>query len=305
MTHQASLLRIPEPTMKRTLIRVSGLPLLLALGLLGLSACGRNSQPGNAPVQSHAVSSSIASVDIAAPSAAATAPVTNAQVAATAEQVTETDSGEPADAPTIAQPLALRIAEVKPEPASQWKEGVNYQRLVPTQPTTAAPGQVEVTEVFWYECPHCYALEPVIEGWLKNGKPNYVSFVRVPVMWGPVHHTQARMFYTAELLGKLDELHPLIFAEIHQRHNELRTAESISAFFTSHGVAAADFQKSFSSFAVESSLKRAESLNLRYKIESVPTFIINGKYVTDVGKAGGQTQLLSLINELASRERGT
>jgi thiol:disulfide interchange protein DsbA len=145
----------------------------------------------------------------------------------------------------------------------------------------------------------------MLENWRKNTKPAYVSFVRVPVMWAAVHHTHARLFYTAELLGKLDDLHSQIFAEIHQRHNPLTSVESIEAFFTSHGVSQADFQKSFSSFAVESSLKRAESLGLRYKVDSVPMFVINGKYVTDVGRAGGQQQLLSLINELASRERGT
>lgn len=296
--------------MKRTFVRALRLQLLLALGLSGslliLSGCSRDSQPDSPPAQSQAAASSTASIDGPAPSTAAAAPAaTTAEVAASAEQVTETDSGEPADTPTAAQPLALRIAEVKPEPASKWQEGVHYQRLVPTQPTSAAPGQVEVTEVFWYGCSHCYALEPVVENWLKNGKPNYVSFVRVPVMWGPVHRTHARVFYTAEALGKLDELHAQIFAEINQRHNPLTTPESIAAFFSSHGVSQADFQKSFTSFAVESSLKRAESLGLRYKVESVPTFIINGKYVTDVGKAGGQPQLLNLINELASRERGT
>jgi thiol:disulfide interchange protein DsbA len=175
---------------------------------------------------------------------------------------------------------------------------------VPTQPTTATPGQIEVTEVFWYGCPHCFALDPALENWRKTGKPTFVSFVRVPVMWGPIHHTHARLFYTAELLGKLDELHSQIFSEIHQRGNPLNTVTSIQSFFTSHGVSEADFQKAFSSFAVEASLKRAETLGLRYKVDSVPTFIINGKYVTDVGKAGGPQQLLLLINELATRERG-
>jgi thiol:disulfide interchange protein DsbA len=289
--------------------RALGLPLLLAL-TFSLGACGRSSQPGNSAVQSSASSHATAAGNSAAATApAVTAPSTAspdaviADAVATAEQVTETEGAAVDNA--VAQPMALRIAEMKPEPASQWKEGVNYLRLVPTQPTNAAPGQVEVTEVFWYGCPHCFALDSSLEAWRKNGKPSYVSFVRVPVMWGPVHHTHARIFYTAELLGKLDELHTPIFEEIHQRHNPLATPESIASFFTSHGVSQADFQKSFSSFAVESSLKRAEALGLRYKIDSVPTFVINGKYVTDVGKAGGPQQLLSLINELASRERGT
>ena len=296
-----------------SLTRALGLPLLLAL-TLSLGACSRSSQPSNSSAAQSSTSSRAPSTEntsvatapaaTATTSSAALSTATVADAVASAEQVTETEGAATADN-AAAQPMALRIAEMKPEPASQWKEGVNYLRLVPTQPTNAAPGQVEVTEVFWYGCPHCFALDSSLEAWRKNGKPSYVSFVRVPVMWGPIHHTHARIFYTAELLGKLDELHTPIFEEIHQRHNPLATPESIAAFFTSHGVSQADFQKSFSSFAVESSLKRAEALGLRYKIDSVPTFVINGKYVTDVGKAGGPQQLISLINELASRERGT
>lgn len=290
--------------MKRMSIVALGLQLLLAI-----SGCSHDSQPTNSAVSNKPATTVAAesnSEAAATPAPATTAATALADVETVGEQVTETDGAESVDnGATSSQPLALRITEVKPEPASQWKEGVHYMRLVPTQPTTAAPGQVEVTEVFWYGCPHCYALDPVLEAWRKNGKPAYVSFVRVPVMWGPVHHTHARIFYTAEMLGKLDELHSLIFQEIHQRNNPLTSVASIEAFFTSHGVTQVDFQKAFSSFSVEASLKRAEELGLRYKVDSVPLIVVNGKYVTDVGKAGGQQQLLALIKDLASRERGT
>ena len=222
-----------------------------------------------------------------------------------AEEVTETADDEAVNDGTPSQALPLRIVEMKPEPTSQWREGTHYDRLLPAQPTSALPGQIEVTEVFWYGCPHCYVLDPYLENWRKSNKPSYVSFVRVPVMWGPVHHTHARLFYTAEMLGKLDELHPLIFQEIHKNHDPLTDLDRIEEFFTSHGVGQADFQKAFSSFAVESSLKRAETLCLRYKVDSVPLIVVNGKYVTDVGKAGGPQQLIALIDELAGREHGT
>lgn len=282
---------------------------LLALGfalLLSLSGCGRNDVPGNRASTGTVASAPVTETAQTAPPEAApeTAPTTDEQILG--EQITETGSTESVDtAATSGQPMALRIAELQPEPASKWKEGVNYTRLVPTQPTNAAPGQVEVTEVFWYGCPHCYALDPFLETWRKNSKPSFVSFVRLPVMWGAVHHTHARLFYTAELLGKLEELHTAIFQEINKNANSLTSADRIEAFFTSHGVSQADFQKAFSSFAVESSLKRAEALGLRYKVESVPLIVINGKYVTDVGRAGGQQQLIALINDLAGRERGT
>jgi len=80
---------------------------------------------------------------------------------------------------------------------------VNYVPLLPAQPTSVAPGKVEVMEVFWLACPHCYALEPFIKNWLKT-KPAYVEFVRVPVMWGPVHRAHARLYYTLDALGRQD-----------------------------------------------------------------------------------------------------
>ncbi|MGE0115626.1 MAG: thiol:disulfide interchange protein DsbA/DsbL [Steroidobacteraceae bacterium] len=287
--------------MKRISVAALGLTLLMAV-----TGCGNNAPDGGVTGKNDSATTS-APVSVAETAATASnqAPAV-AEEPVAGEQVTETGgSAESMDTDsTTAQPLALRITEMQAEPASQWKEGVHYSRLLPAQPTGAIPGQVEVTEVFWYGCPHCYALDSYLENWRKNGKAAYISFVRVPVMWGAIHHMHARLYYTAELLGKLEELHTPIFEEIHRNHNPLASAASIESFFTSHGVSQADFQKAFSSFAVEASLKHADMLGLRYKVESVPLIVINGKYVTDVGRAGGQQQLLALINELASREHG-
>ena len=65
----------------------------------------------------------------------------------------------------------------------------------------------------------------------------------------------------------------------------------------------AEFQKAFSSFAVESKVLHAEDLNRRYKITGTPTIVVNGKYVTDVKMAGGEDELFQVVNELAAREK--
>jgi len=181
-------------------------------------------------------------------------------------------------------------------------EGVNYKLLKPAVPTNVAPGKVEVVEVFWYACGHCYALEPKIEAWERKGKPANVQVVRMPAVWNELLKTHARLFYTIEVLGR-PELNAEAFREINVRGNRLDTPEKIEAFFTSRGVSKADFQKTFSGFAVESKLARAADLNKRYRISSTPTVIINGKYVTDVGMAGGEDKLFELINTLAAREK--
>jgi thiol:disulfide interchange protein DsbA len=204
----------------------------------------------------------------------------------------------------IARPLVagLMVLAAQSALAVDLVEGVTYKTLKPTVPTNVAPGKVEVVEVFWYACGHCYLLEPKLEAWEKKGKPANVELIRMPAVWNEVLKTHARLFYTIEILGRR-ELNSEAFREINVRGNRLDTPDKIEAFFTSRGVSKADFQKAFSGFAVESKLARATDLNKRYRITSTPTIVVNGKYVTDAGMAGGEDKLFQVINALAAREK--
>jgi protein dithiol oxidoreductase (disulfide-forming) len=277
--------------------------------LLTLAACGKEPATPTAAQQQPAPT---VTADPAAnePAAAADAPAASAEqeqvAAAPVEAISET-ADEVVDENAAAVRPSLRLggqASTAAPTSAKFKEGTNYQKLVPAQPTGVGPGKVEVTEVFWYGCAHCYALEPALESWRGKGKPANAEFVRVPAMWNDMLRMHARIFYTAELLGKLDEVHGPIFREIHTKGNQLNTIEKITAFFREHGVTTDEFQKAFSSFAVESKMQRADFLNRRYRIESVPTIVVNGKYKTDVGMAGGEPQLFQLIGELTASESG-
>jgi thiol:disulfide interchange protein DsbA len=192
-------------------------------------------------------------------------------------------------------------------PGGKWKVGTNYLPVVPAQPTTVEPGQVEVLEVLWLGCPHCAALEPYVDAW-RQKKASYVKFVQEHVMWGPMHRAHARLFYTLEALNH-DDLVSKAFDEIHKRGNPLVAADDAQtlqmqlAFAKANGISEADFKREFNGFAVSTHLQRAEEIMRRYKIDSVPHFIINGKYETDVEMAGGPEQLLALINDLAAAEK--
>jgi len=194
--------------------------------------------------------------------------------------------------------------------ATSWQEGVNYTRIVPAQPTAVPAGQVEVLEFFWYACPHCNAIDSLVESWKKT-KPAYVSFSRVHVMWNVGHRSLARLYYTLDSMGKLDQLHGEVFKEIHVNGNPLVAADPNNAseseriqtaFVTKHGISESDFKKAYHSFAVDTALQRADELVQRYRIDGVPTFVVNGKYVADVRSADGQERLLSLVGDLAAQE---
>lgn len=275
--------------------------------LTGVAACG-NKQP--APANETPPATAQQPAPSTAPSETAVAneePAANEPAAAQpAEAVSETDDAPAADSAAATVQPSLRMAGPSnaPPTSSQFKEGTNYSKVVPAQPTSTGPDKVEVLEIFWYGCPHCFALDPAIESWRAKGRPGYVEFLRVPAMWNETTRMHARLFYTVELLGKLEELHTPIFREINVKGDPLNTVEKISAFLREHGVSNDEFQKAFSSFAVENKLQRADFLNRRYRIESVPTVIVNGKYKTDLGMAGGEQQLFSLIGELAAHEHG-
>jgi thiol:disulfide interchange protein DsbA len=293
--------------MSRTL-RASFLAVLIA----ALGACGSD-EPTPQATQEIPATPKVATATTPSKSSNDTSavPATGDETTATPEQISETGDGVESvgEAPTSqsSTPVLKLAAAATPEPKgapSAFKEGVHYQLLVPTQPSNAPPGQIEVVEVFWYGCSHCFALDPKLETWRQKDKPSYVAFHRVPATWNDATQFHGRLFYAAEMLGKLDELHTPLFREIHLNGNPLNTMDKGKAFFTAHGVAKADFDKVFTSFGLESKLQNAVMLNKRYRVQSVPFFVVNGKYTADVSSAGGEEQLLKLLSELAAREHG-
>jgi thiol:disulfide interchange protein DsbA len=171
-----------------------------------------------------------------------------------------------------------------------------------SQRTSSAPDKIEVAEVFWYGCPHCYDFDPVLQEWKQSLGPD-VSFVRIPVIWNPTNEVHARIMYTAEALGKLDEAHTDIFKSLHQEGNTLTTEAEMVEFFGRYGVSEAEFLEAYSSFGVSSAVKRAENLTRSYGIRSVPVMVINGKYATDGSEVRSFGDMIGVTNELVERER--
>jgi thiol:disulfide interchange protein DsbA len=282
--------------------------LLSGLLLTALTACGqKEDSPRTAAGQTPTENVEAPAIATAPEEAESTPQETPATAATESETISETDD-EPApqQSGTNATQPSVRLAGAAPKgppTSARFREGTHYQKVVPAQPTNVAPGKVEVAEVFWYGCGHCYALDPALESWRKKA-PSYVEFVRIPAMWNDTLRMHARLFYTVETLGKLDTLHSLIFREIHVNGNGLNTADKMAAFLAQHGVSREDFQKTFSSFPVETKMQRADQLNRRYRVNSVPLLIVNGKYTTDVSSAGSEADLFTLLNELAAHENG-
>ncbi len=178
-----------------------------------------------------------------------------------------------------------------------------YETIEPAQPTQT-PDKVEVVELFWYGCPHCYDFEPYLERWLAR-KPSHVVFTRVPAVFpnNRLWLLHAQAFYTAQALGVLDRIHGPLFEAYQNAKRPLDTQEQLAAFFAERGVPAADFDRAWSSFGVQSKTRQAVALTQRYGIDGVPAVVVNGKYRTSGSLTGTFENVLKVVDALVEQEQ--
>jgi thiol:disulfide interchange protein DsbA len=158
------------------------------------------------------------------------------------------------------------------------QNGVDYRTLEKPQQTDSGK-KVEVTEFFWYSCPHCSALEPDLVAWVKKQGDNIV-FKRVPVAFRDSMVPQQKLYYTLEAMGKLDELHAKVFNVIHVQRKRTDTDAEIAEFVAKNGIDKQKFLEVYNSFGVQSKVKRAAQLTQAYQIDGVPLLAIDGRYLT-------------------------
>ena len=162
----------------------------------------------------------------------------------------------------------------------------------------AEPGKIEVVELFWYGCPHCYAFEPVINPWVEK-LPSDVNFVRTPAALNAVWESNARGYYVAEMRGLVEKTHGPLFAAIHVDKQRLHDQKSLAKFYSRFGISEKDFNGLYSSFPIEGQVARSRTLAIRYQLSGVPAIVVNGKYLVP----GEGARTIQVVNALIAKER--
>ena len=175
-----------------------------------------------------------------------------------------------------------------------------YELLQPPQ-LTETGDRIEVVDIFWYGCPHCYTFLPMMEAYDKV-KPEYVEVRRLPAIFRESWVPHARAYYTAMLLGVTDTTHRPLFEEIHEHRNPTDTREALAAFFERHGVERTTFEQTYDSFAVESLVRKSIVMQQRYGITGTPSVVVNGKYRVTGRLAGSYNDMMAVVMVLVDRE---
>ena len=223
-------------------------------------------------------------------------------------QMVEESAAEEDEAEAGDQPIMLAQADTSATSRDwQFTDGTHFTRLVPTQPTIGGADKIEVAEIFWYGCGHCFDFEPYINRWAEN-LPANVRFVRIPAMWNALVKLHGQLYFTEEVLvknGKIADpaaFRTAVFLEYHRRGNRLASVDVIRSIFERFGVSTEDFDSTWGSFEVAQKMRVAEDLARRWSVASVPAVVVNGKYLTGGGQAGSYPKLIELIDELVERE---
>ena len=176
--------------------------------------------------------------------------------------------------------------------AEEYVEGRHYQIL--DNPTvTRNPSKVEVVEVFWFGCNHCYSLESYIQPWKRN-LPNDVDFWKSHITWNAQAETHARLFYSARALGIEEKAIPAAFTAIWREGRNLLGNSEVEYFFKGFGIEKERYLSVSNSFGVNNAVKQANNRMRQWTVTGVPTIIVNGKYKVSGTREIGTSKLLDL-----------
>ena len=197
--------------------------------------------------------------------------------------------------------LAISFSGLSGAQSPKIEEGFDY-RILPTPQPLESKGKVEVIEFFWYGCPHCYDFEPELNAWLKR-QPKDVIFRKVPVAFRDDFMPHSQLFYALEAMGKGDALNDKVMYAMHKENKRLMTENEIADWAASQGIDRNAFLATYRSFTVVSKARAARQMADAYRIDGVPTIVMQGRYVTSPSIAGTKAKAISVMEHLEQKIR--
>jgi thiol:disulfide interchange protein DsbA len=189
--------------------------------------------------------------------------------------------------------VAVRAQAVSPK---------DFQVLDPPRPVSTGE-RIEVLEFFYYGCPVCYEAQPHIARWLVKAGPG-VAILRVPAAFTESSESFARTFYTLGAMNQIARLHWPVYDNHHFDGKELNEEKNVVAWVSANGVDGARFTELWHSEQIKAQVEAAKKALDAYGIKGVPTFIVDGKYLTSARLAGGVPHMMETVQYLVERAAG-
>ncbi|HEX4986663.1 MAG TPA: thiol:disulfide interchange protein DsbA/DsbL [Burkholderiales bacterium] len=184
------------------------------------------------------------------------------------------------------------------------EEPVQDVDYVLIDPQPVMPGKIEVIEFFYYGCESCNRLEPRLQSWMA-GLADDVSFRRVPAIrrtaWVPL----TRLYFALDQLGEIDRLHAQVYRAVHGAGLNPSDVPALEAWAREHGLDAGKLEQLMDSDAIRDRVQRAHDETVAYGVRATPSFVVDGKYLTEAGMAGSADALLGIVDGLVDKARAS
>lgn len=178
-------------------------------------------------------------------------------------------------------------------------EGRDYQVLSKPQPVSSGE-RIEVLEFFYYGCPVCYEAEPYVSRWLLKTGPS-VAIHRVPAVFTESSESFARTFYSLSALGQIARLHWPIYDNHHFDGKQLNVEKNIVEWVSHNGVDHDRFVELWHSDQVAAQVAAAKAALVTYDVKAVPSFVVDGKYLTTSRMTGSVKSMMDVVDYLVER----
>lgn len=181
--------------------------------------------------------------------------------------------------------------------------GQDFDKTLQVIPTDN-PNKIEVTEVFWYGCIHCYQMDPILNAWVKK-LPADVTFKRVPGLPQPAWAPMAKAFYAMEDLKLTEKLHTALFDAVNKEKslNPTDEAAAINWITKKSGLDKSKVEAAFKSFSMNNKLNQASQFFRASGATGVPSLVINGQFITSSTMSGGNIQALKVADYIIANIR--
>ncbi|MGM0701983.1 MAG: thiol:disulfide interchange protein DsbA/DsbL [Pseudomonadota bacterium] len=181
-------------------------------------------------------------------------------------------------------------------------EGEHYEVLDEPVETQVAEDKIEVTEAFWYGCPHCYNLQSHVRDWYASLDDD-IEIVHLPATMGGDWNTHARVFYAAEELGIREEAHADIFHAIHEEGQSLTDMDRVAELFSDYGVSEEEARDALDAFGVKNRVNQAHSRMRDMRLRGVPALMVDGRYLVTPSSAGSLDNMPQIAAALVEKVR--
>ncbi|HJN49733.1 MAG: thiol:disulfide interchange protein DsbA/DsbL [Pseudomonadales bacterium] len=184
-------------------------------------------------------------------------------------------------------------------PMGEYQLGVHYEEV--ENPRRLRGDKIEVMEFFSYGCIHCYNLDSDLDTWIEKNSDK-VNFIRSPAMFNDSWRILAQSYYTTEALGITAQIHPAFFHEIQIRKTSFNSLEKLASYFDGKGTTSAEYKTAYNSPTTKRVHSAADERQRRYRVSSVPTMVVNGKYRVKTNAKIGLSRLLDIVDYLVEQE---